>query len=62
MLRDPVCGMEIKAGKVAAKATHEGRTFYFCAVACREAFAKAPARYVPSVRRNIETREQKGAA
>jgi YHS domain-containing protein len=41
---------------------YNGRTYYFCAVACREVFVKAPARYVASERRHVETRERKGAA
>jgi YHS domain-containing protein len=57
MVKDPVCGMEIDEKRAVAKATHEGRTYYFCALACREAFTKAPARYMAS-----EEREKKGAA
>lgn len=42
---DPVCGMTVK--KAEAKATYEymGTTYYFCAVGCKEAFAKDPAKY-----------------
>lgn len=57
MARDPVCGMELQEKKAAARATHEGKTYYFCAAACREAFTKAPERYAmkPAL-------ERKGAA
>jgi len=57
MVRDPVCGMATQENKAVAKATHGGKTYYFCALACRELFTKAPGRYVGS-----EGREKKGAA
>ena len=44
--KDPVCGMEVQEKKAAAKATHQGATYYFCATACRETFVKAPEKYV----------------
>ncbi len=46
MAKDPVCGMDVDEKKAAATATHQGKTYYFCAVACRETFAKAPEKYV----------------
>ena len=46
MVRDPVCGMEIEEKKAAAKATHEGKTYYFCAAACWDAFTKGRRRYL----------------
>ena len=46
MTRDPLCGMEIQEGKATAKAVYRGKTYHFCAVACREQFVKAPAQYV----------------
>jgi len=57
MVRDYVCGMEIEEKKAVVKATPEGKAYDFCEAACREAFTKAPARYVAS-----ERREKKGAA
>ena len=43
--KDPVCGMEVQASTAAASVIHEGKTFYFCAQACKEAFEKDPAKY-----------------
>lgn len=45
LVRDPVCGMEIRREDAAASEVHEGRTFYFCSAACHEAFVKDPHRY-----------------
>jgi YHS domain-containing protein len=45
---DPVCGMEVDEKKAVAAgrtAVHEGRTYYFCADACRKKFEAEPAKY-----------------
>ena len=42
---DPVCGMQVQTANAPARATHEGRTFYFCADRCRERFEGEPARF-----------------
>lgn len=44
-VKDPVCGMEFRAGDAAASEEHEGRTFYFCSDACRDAFVDDPDRW-----------------
>jgi YHS domain-containing protein len=44
---DPVCEMEIRAEQAVAVATLEGgRRFYFCSLACHEAFLDLPHAYV----------------
>ena len=44
---DPVCQMEIHAGQAVASATLDGgRRFYFCSLACHEAFLDLPHAYV----------------
>jgi Cu+-exporting ATPase len=45
MVKDPVCGMEIRPEDAAATEVHEGRTFYFCSEACHRAFISDPHRY-----------------
>jgi YHS domain-containing protein len=45
MVKDPVCGMEIRPEDAAATEVHEGRTFYFCSKACHDTFANDPHRY-----------------
>ena len=42
---DPVCSMRIAKSSAAATRTHDGNTYWFCARACAEAFAREPDRY-----------------
>lgn len=46
--KDPVCGMSVDPDHAAARAEHEGRTFYFCSEGCRRAFLADPGRYTGS--------------
>jgi xanthine dehydrogenase accessory factor len=39
---DPVCGMTVQVASARYRATHEGRTYYFCSAGCREAFLADP--------------------
>ena len=48
----PVChvhGGETELEKVAAVAEHDGRTYGFCSVGCRDKFAQDPVGYLPPV-------------
>jgi YHS domain-containing protein len=45
MAKDPVCGMDVDEQKAAATAQHEGKTYYFCSQACKDAFEKDPHKY-----------------
>lgn len=45
MVTDPVCGMRIDSDDAAATAGYEGKTYYFCSQACRDAFVADPAAY-----------------
>ena len=42
---DPVCGMELGAGEVAARLSLEGRERVFCSQKCLQRFVAAPERY-----------------
>ena len=42
---DPVCGMEIDPATAAGSSTVDGKTFYFCAKACKTRFDAEPSRY-----------------
>ncbi len=42
---DPVCGMAISLESAVEEVTYKGRTYYFCAQVCREAFEADPERY-----------------
>ena len=46
MAKDPVCGMEVDEKKAAATTGYKGKTYYFCAPACKATFQKEPEKYV----------------
>jgi YHS domain-containing protein len=46
MAIDPVCGMEVDEKEEAAQYEYKGKTYYFCAVGCKERFAKDPEQFV----------------
>ncbi|MFQ6078727.1 MAG: YHS domain-containing protein [Thermodesulfobacteriota bacterium] len=46
MAIDPVCGMEVDEEKAAAAYEYEGKTYYFCAVGCKDKFVQAPEKFV----------------
>ena len=45
MAKDPVSGVEVDEKKVPAKSQPMGKTYYFCAPACKRAFDEDPAKY-----------------
>jgi len=45
-VKDPVCGMTVDKGTAAATAEYAGKTYYFCADHCRQAFEADPQKYV----------------
>ena len=45
MAKDPVCGMMVDEKKAKFKSDYNGKTFYFCAAACKTTFDKDPAKY-----------------
>ena len=45
-VKDPVCGMMVDPKTAAAKATYQGKTYYFCSRDEKEKFEKAPEQYV----------------
>jgi len=49
MAIDPVCGMTVDEDETPERAEYKGRTFYFCARACRERFESDPERYAGKV-------------
>jgi YHS domain-containing protein len=42
---DPVCKMEVNP-KLSLQSIYQGQTYYFCAPACKRAFAKTPEAYL----------------
>ncbi len=45
MEKDPVCGMQVDAGKAAGTSEHAGQTYYFCSAGCKRKFDQNPAQY-----------------
>lgn len=46
MAKDPVCGMEVDEKTAAGKSEYKGKTYYFCAPGCKQAFDKDPGKYL----------------
>ncbi len=45
MAIDPVCKMKVEPDKAAAKAEHDGQTYYFCSSMCQQKFVADPQKY-----------------
>ncbi|MDA8394018.1 MAG: permease [Candidatus Dormibacteraeota bacterium] len=43
---DPVCGMEVDPEHASATLNHDGATYYFCALSCRDRFAADPGHFL----------------
>jgi len=46
MAIDPVCKMEVDEEQAAAQYEYKGKNYYFCAVGCKERFAKDPEQFI----------------
>jgi len=46
MAKDPVCGMNVEENKAKHKLEYGGKTYYFCAQACKAEFDKNQEKYV----------------
>jgi YHS domain-containing protein len=44
--KDPVCGMEVSRMTAADEIVYQGKTYYFCAGTCRQAFEAEPEKYL----------------
>lgn len=49
---DPVCGMKLNRRTAAEELEYDGKTYYFCADVCREAFEAEPQRYIQQHRQH----------
>jgi len=45
MEKDPVCGMRVDPKTAAGKSEYQGKTYYFCAAACKREFDSNPQQY-----------------
>lgn len=46
MAVDPVCKMTVDPAKAAGQSVYKGKTYYFCAVGCKQTFDQTPEKYV----------------
>jgi YHS domain-containing protein len=46
MAVDPVCHMTVDEKSAAGKSDYQGKTYYFCALACKIKFDQNPQNYV----------------
>ena len=46
METDPVCKMKVEPERAAAKASYQGKTYYFCSPSCHKTFTAHPEKYV----------------
>jgi YHS domain-containing protein len=46
MAKDPVCGMSVDEKKALATSQYKGKTYYFCAEACKKSFDANPEKYL----------------
>jgi len=45
MVKDPVCGMQVKVETAKWTSEHAGKRWYFCCEGCRKKFETDPAKY-----------------
>lgn len=54
MAKDPVCGKEVDEKNWLAqrgeKTVHEGETYYFCGLMCKQKFILNPAKYLEALK------------
>ena len=43
---DPVCGMAVDPKEAAGRSTYIGAVYYFCSLACKQAFDANPRKYL----------------
>lgn len=46
IFKDPVCGMSVSRLSAVAESQHNGKPYYFCALACKTAFDSNPESYL----------------
>jgi YHS domain-containing protein len=44
--KDPVCGMQVSSETAGGQSTHNGKTYYFCSQADKDAFERNPEKYI----------------
>lgn len=57
IVRDLVCGMRLSSREVGESMTHDGVTYYFCAVGCKNTFQKSPGQFIMKRKRYNHNKE-----
>ncbi len=52
MAKDPVCGMDVSEKTAPAKSDHKGKTYFFCAPACKVVFDADPDKYLQGAKQS----------
>lgn len=55
MVKDPVCGMEIKDISKSDKKEYKGKIYYFCTTLCMIQFEHEPEKYI---NKNVESERE----
>jgi YHS domain-containing protein len=50
--KDPICGMNVDEKTATYKSEYGGKTYYFCAAACKSTFDNGPHKYVSEATRS----------
>lgn len=59
-VKDPVCGMKMKAAEAKFKSEYAGQTYYFCSADCKAKFDQAPEKYVTQKDKEISAGTKAG--
>ena len=46
MTKDPICGMQVDPKQAAGSSEYQGKTYFFCSLACKRKFDQSPEQYV----------------
>jgi len=46
--KDVICGMQVDPSRAAGSSEYQGKTYYFCSLACKRKFDQNPERYAKS--------------
>ena len=50
MEKDVICGMQVDPSRAAGSSEYQGKTYYFCSLACKRKFDQNPERHAKSKR------------
>lgn len=59
MEKDPVCGMMVNTSEAAGRSEYQGKTYFFCALDCKERFDHNPRIFAVQKTAEDQTIEEK---